>query len=45
MQEKVISDFSVILNLAIVGKLDLLKTFFNMILIPQAVYEETVING
>jgi len=45
LQVKVISDSSVILNLAIVGKLDLLKTFFKKVLIPQAVYEETVING
>jgi len=45
LQKKVIADSSVVLNLAIIGKLDLLKTFFGKVLIPGSVYKETVING
>ncbi len=36
----IISDTSVITNLAAIGQLDLLQKLYNKILIPQAVYQE-----
>jgi predicted nucleic acid-binding protein len=41
----VISDTSPILNLAVVGKLDILQRLFSTVLIPYGVYEELAIQG
>lgn len=46
MPEKlVISNASPIMNLAIIGQLDLLRQFFSEIHITQAVWKETVLDG
>lgn len=46
MPEKlVISNASPIMNLAIIGQLDLLKQFFSEIHITQAAWKETVLDG
>ncbi len=41
----VVSDASVVINLAAVGQLDLLHQLFGSVLIPQAVYDEIVVAG
>ena len=41
----IVFNTSPLLYLAKLGKLELLKDLFNIILIPEAVYEEAVING
>lgn len=41
----IVSDTSVVLNLAIIGRLDLLQEMYGTILIPQAVYDEIMVAG
>lgn len=41
----VVSNSSPIINLAIIGKLELLHTFWGTIIVPEAVWKETVIDG
>lgn len=41
----VISNSSPIINLAIIGRLDLIKKFWGRIYVPEAVWEEVVIDG
>ena len=41
----VVSDTSPIINLAIIGRLELLPKLFGEVILPKAVYEEIVING
>lgn len=41
----VISDASPLINLAIIGKLDLLPALFGKVVIPQKVFEEIVVQG
>ena len=41
----VISNASPIINLAIIGRLELLKKFWGKIFIPEAVWQEVVIDG
>jgi predicted nucleic acid-binding protein len=41
----VISNASPIINLAIIGRLKLLKTFWGKIYVPEAVWKEVVIDG
>ncbi|MFC2141085.1 DUF3368 domain-containing protein [Acidobacteriota bacterium] len=41
----VISNASPIINLAIIGRLNLLKTFWGKIYVPEAVWKEVVIDG
>lgn len=41
----IVSDSSPIINLAAIGHLDLLHQLYNQILIPQAIYNEIVLNG
>ena len=41
----VISDTSPIINLAIVGELELLRQLYDKVIIPQAVYNEIVVEG
>ena len=41
----VVSNSSPIINLAIIGRLDLLRKFFGMIYVPEAVWQEVVIDG
>ena len=41
----IISDTSPIINLAVIGQLDLLQKLYGRVVIPQAVYEEIVIEG
>lgn len=41
----VVSDTSAIVNLAIIGQLDLLRRLFDRVLIPQAVFDEIVVAG
>ncbi len=41
----VISNASPIINLAIIGRLNLLKTFWEKIYVPEAVWKEVVIDG
>lgn len=41
----VVSDASPLINLARVGRFDLLAAFYGRIVIPQAVYEEVVVRG
>ena len=45
MSKPVISDASVVMNLAIIGQLDVLKVFFGEVLIPEAVWKEVVLEG
>ena len=46
MPEKlVISNASPIMNLAIIGRLDLLREFFSVVYVTQGVWKETVIDG
>lgn len=42
---RVVSNSSPLINLAIIGKLDLLETFFSTVWIPNAVWHECVIEG
>ncbi len=42
---KVVSNSSPIIHLSKIGKLELLKEYFQIVLIPEAVYRETVIEG
>ena len=42
---KVISNSSPIIHLAKIGKLDFLKEYFQTIIIPEAVYRESIIEG
>jgi len=44
-EKLVISNSSPLINLAITGRLDLLRQFFSKIYITQAVYKEVVIDG
>jgi hypothetical protein len=41
----VISDSSTLIHLTAIGKLDLLRTFYNKIILPTAVWREVVIEG
>ena len=41
----VVSDASPLLNLAIIGQLDLLRQLYDEVVIPQAVYDEVVVMG
>jgi uncharacterized protein len=41
----IISDSSVLMNLAAIGHLELLPAIFTRIIIPQAVFDETVLKG
>ncbi len=41
----VVSDTSPIVNLAVIGKLDILPALFGKIYIPKAVYEEIAVRG
>jgi uncharacterized protein len=41
----VVSNTSPLLNLAIIGRLDLLRHLYGAILVPQAVYDELVVAG
>lgn len=41
----VISDSSPLLNLAIIDQLELLQQLYGTVVIPQAVYQEVVVNG
>jgi predicted nucleic acid-binding protein len=41
----VVSDTSAIINLAIIGRLDLLHQLYSEIVIPAAVYQEIVVQG
>jgi len=41
----VVSNTSPIINLAVVGQLDLLKMLYNKVIIPQAVFREITIDG
>lgn len=43
--ETVVSNASTLMNLAIVGKLKLLKNFYGKVSVPQAVWEEVVVEG
>lgn len=43
--ETVVSNASTLMNLAIVGKLKLLKNFYGKVKVPQAVWEEVVVEG
>lgn len=43
--QKVVSNSSPIIHLAKIGKLELLKDYFQTIIIPDAVYKECVIEG
>jgi len=40
-----ISDSSTLINLAAIGRLSLLREFYEKIIVPQAVWEEVVIEG
>lgn len=42
---KVISDASPLIGLSSIGRLNLLKSLWNNILIPEAIYNEVVIRG
>jgi predicted nucleic acid-binding protein len=41
----VVSDSSTLIHLAAIGRIDLLRTFFERIVIPPAVWEEVVVEG
>lgn len=41
----VVSDASAVINLAVIGHLDLLHQLFGQVLIPQAVFDEIVVVG
>jgi predicted nucleic acid-binding protein len=41
----VVSDTSAIINLAMIGRLDLLHQLYNEVIIPAAVYQEIVVQG
>jgi uncharacterized protein len=41
----VVSDASPLLNLAIIGQLDLLRQLYDEVVVPQAVYDEVVVLG
>lgn len=41
----VISDSSTLIHLTAIGKLDLLRKFYNKIILPTAVWREVVIEG
>lgn len=41
----IVSDASPIINLAVIGQLNLLQKLYGKVIIPQAVYEEIVIEG
>jgi predicted nucleic acid-binding protein len=41
----VVSNTSPLINLAVVGRLELLHQLYGEVIIPQAVYEEIVISG
>lgn len=41
----VVSNASALINLARIGKLDLLRELYGQIVIPQAVWQEVVIEG
>ena len=42
---KVVSNSSPLIHLAKIGQLDLLKCFFDEIIVPEAVYNECVVEG
>lgn len=41
----VISDASTLINLAILGRLDLLRNLYEQIILPPAVFEELIVKG
>jgi uncharacterized protein len=41
----VVSDTSPIINLAVIGQLDLLRQLYGTLVVPQAVYDEIVVAG
>lgn len=43
--QKVVSNSSPLIHLAKIGKLDLLRSFFSEVLVPEAVYKECVVEG
>jgi len=43
--QKVVSNSSPLIHLAKIGKLDLLKHLFSEIIVPEAVYRESVVEG
>ncbi|MEJ2736158.1 MAG: DUF3368 domain-containing protein [Anaerolineae bacterium] len=45
LPDPVVSDSSPLIALATIGRLELLKSLFGQIAIPQAVYEEVVVQG
>jgi hypothetical protein len=42
---KVVSNSSPLVNLSIIGRLEILKSLYRQILIPVAVYQEVVVKG
>jgi len=42
---KVVSNSSILIHLAKIGKLELLKKYYGNIIIPEAVYIECVVEG
>ena len=44
-KETIVSNASPLIGLSILRKLDLLKSLYNEVLIPQAVYREVVVDG
>ena len=43
--QKVVSNSSPLIHLAKIGKLDLLRSFFSEVFVPEAVYKECVVEG
>ena len=41
----IVSDASILINLARIGKLELLQKLYGEIIVPEAVWQEVVVNG
>jgi len=41
----IVSDASILINLARIGELDLLRKLYDEIIVPEAVWQEVVVNG